>query len=655
MSCTFFFRLRSLTILPLCTIFLFCAAPVANAKSGEPKWIRISSSHFVILTDAGRDQGDKVALHLEQMYTLFGQLLAKNTVNLSQPLNIIVLRSEGEYENAVPRINGQPLSAPGFVIPGDDRFYVVLDAESGDSYRAISYAFARWLLKYNYPPTPAWFDEGFAEYFSSADFQEKQAFIGGEPAGEPLQMTSAGNTESLPTLLQTSPWIPFANLLATTSQPEHAAPLRRALFRGESWMLMHYLFDNDKMSELGAYFGLVESQHVPVAQAVQSAFGISSAQLEQAVKDYFDRKLRTGKTAKNAPPMDRFANSIPLPESGLGVGTSAQSVPLDEAQASVGEMEVRLPEHRMQARAQIQQLLKQSQEAQAIGYRSLAWIALQKGDFAPAKTDLDQALQADQNDAMSHYYFAQMEYRIAEKQRGQAPELANMMVGLRMVIDKFPEFAEAYNLLAVARLEGGGVNSALDAIHTAIQLAPRCESCILHLAQIYLGLKKWGQATELLESLQNNPNVQIAADAARALKDLPYLKKYGVALDEEAQNADSGAGSAASQNESGSEDDDSDENSSAQSEPQAPVKLTPDTRPVKFLSGELLSVDCSEPPHAVLKLEVHGSVHTIHVDDFHNVAVIGADKFSCDWKDQKVALNYQGEISKMNIISIELQ
>ncbi len=59
------------------------------------------------------------------------------------------------------------------------------------------------------------------------------------------------------------------------------------LYYAESWMVMHYLLHEKKLPETGAYFDLVLNQHVPVEDAIQKAFGMSSAQLEQAVKDYF--------------------------------------------------------------------------------------------------------------------------------------------------------------------------------------------------------------------------------------------------------------------------------------------------------------------------------------------------------------------------------
>lgn len=644
MPCKSSFRV-CLPLFLLLFAFVFCASPLLMARNSGPKWNHLSSSHFLILTDATRDEGVAASLHFEQMYALFGQLLSKNKIHLSQPLEIILFRSQSEYEDAAPMLSGKPISAPGFAIPGDDRFYVVLNAERGDNWRAISYQFARWLLNYNYPPTPAWFDEGFAAYFSSANFEEKQGFIGGAP--EFSQNIAGSSAKSLTDALQNSAWIPLIDLFSAPAKQN------ATLFRAESWMLMNYLFTKGKMTEMGTYFGLAEGQQIPVAQAIQNSFGISAAQLEQAVKAYFHAGMQSTPAIAGAPAADRFARPIPLPETPLDVGTSAQPVPSSEAQALVAEMEMRLPERRAKAKADLASLQKQYPETEVIGDRALAWLALHEGNFSEAKDDLGQAFQSDQNDAWSHYYFAQMQYRIAQSHGGQPDELANMMVGLRMVIDQFPEFAEAYNLLSVARLQGGGLNSALDAIRAAMFLAPRCESCRLHLAQIYLAQKKWDPARALLQQLKVNPDPHIAQVAGKELQNLPYLMKYGIALDEEGQAGADDQGSASSESDSGGQNE-QDSTSQAPATQRAP-KLTPDTRPVKYASAELISVTCANPPRAVLKLRIHGRMETANVNDFNNLAVVGADKFSCDWENQKVSLNYRGTIHQMDVISIELQ
>src|SRR5258705_10242609 len=103
-----------------------------------------------------------------------------------------------------------------------------------------------------------------------------------------------------------------------------------------------------------------------------------------------------------------------------------------------------------------------------------------------------------------------------------------MMQDLRAVLDWNPEMAEAYSMLAMARVEGGGVNSAMEAMRAAIQLSPRNEGYLLNMAQIYMAGKKWDAATGLLDRLKASQDPQIARAARKNLEDVPTLKKYGL-------------------------------------------------------------------------------------------------------------------------------
>ena len=47
---------------------------LSTSLSRAQKWVEIRSPHFVVDTDAGDKRGREVALHFEQMCTIFGQL-----------------------------------------------------------------------------------------------------------------------------------------------------------------------------------------------------------------------------------------------------------------------------------------------------------------------------------------------------------------------------------------------------------------------------------------------------------------------------------------------------------------------------------------------------------------------------------------------------
>ena len=169
-------------ILSAVLLFAFTIPSAGSGRDSKIKWIRVSSNHFAILTDASEKKGRETNLRLEQMRNIFSQLFLKSKLQMPEPLDVIALQSDEEYIRVAPLRKSQPISAPGFFLAGDDRNYIVLDLAAEDSWRAISHDFARLLLNYNYPPTQEWFDEGFAQYFSSLLLSDTQAQVGGDPS-----------------------------------------------------------------------------------------------------------------------------------------------------------------------------------------------------------------------------------------------------------------------------------------------------------------------------------------------------------------------------------------------------------------------------------------------------------------------------------------
>lgn len=130
-------------------------------------WTQVRSTHFVVNTDAGADRGRQLTLRFEQMRAIFGQLILRSEVNLPVPLTIIALRNSDEMQAHVPVFQGKAVDLSGFFVGRPDRDYIVLDLSAGNGGTTVVHEYAHTLLDGNYPPTPLWFDEGFADYFST--------------------------------------------------------------------------------------------------------------------------------------------------------------------------------------------------------------------------------------------------------------------------------------------------------------------------------------------------------------------------------------------------------------------------------------------------------------------------------------------------------
>jgi len=653
-------RIRFLPSRLVLLTLLLCLAPLAHARSDEPHWIRINTDHFSVVTDADEKRGREVVVRFEQMRSALGQLLARRRVNMPEPVDLIAVRSDEEYAKVAPIRQGHPLADASFFIPGEDSVYFVLNVSKEDSWRAISGDLAQVFLNYNYPPTQPWFDAGFAEYFASIHLDDKQGQIGGDPA-------------SFTELLNASPWLPIAELF--TTHPEVAAGQERwhTMFYAQSWIVMHYLLNQNKLPETGTYFDLVQNQQLPVAEAIQKAYGMSASQFEQAVQKHFHSLAPPSQTQEKGKPSlanttgNQALSVIPADQ----IGGSTVQLPEAEGQALLAEMSVRLPEHREQAMQQLEAITSGLKTDNVVARRGLAWAYMQKKDFTRAVEELSKGAELAPKDPWLHYYSALV--RRAQAQAGEqgTEALPNMMQDLRLVLNWDPEFAEARSMLAMAQLEGGGVHGAMDTMRAAIQLSPRNQTYLLNMAQIYMAGKNWDAATALLDRLKTSSDAQVAKSAREQLEGLPMLKKYGVMPQSESKPAAAAAPSTSSSTSSPAA-------SSASAKPAAPKAQTQnpqpdedagdgrpeqppgppqiDKRSINFLKGKLIAVDCSQAPVAILTISAGAKLLKLRTEDYKSLTLIGADAFSCGWKGRAVAVNYRaGGKADGDLVSLELE
>lgn len=635
-------------------------APSAFAGD-EPKWVEVHSTHFSVLTDAGEKRGREVALRLEQMRNVFGQLLLKNKLKMPVPITVVALKSDKQYGLMAP---AKQSKAAGFYVPGADRIYIVLNLFEAEPWRAVAHALAHYFLNYNYPPAQGWFDEGLAEYFGAMRVTDKQVEIGGDP-----ELTAEWYEDifdevrrkpdvpqSLTQLLSSPVWLSMVDLF---TMKHDASGLKEGthhtLYYAQSWMVMHYLINKNKMPEAGTYFDLVLNQKVPVDKAMVQAFDLSPAQMEEAVRGYFhsmsglginlDRAKMPGEQVEVPQPY-HFAAPFGPDEIGMAVTVVTDA----EARAVIADVMARVPEHRDQALSDLEKLVADPKDSE-LAHRALAWDHLQQKRFEAAADELEKAADLNPRDPWIWYYRSALKYRKAQNTGHGVQGLANLMMDLRAVLDWYPELAEAYNMLGMARVEGGGINSALEAERQAIALSPRDLEYQFNLAQIYVAGKKWDQAREVFTRLKAGPDARAAAAAKRQLDDLATLQKYGIRPEHAGQApAPAGAASAPSAAKSEADDEDSDEG------PKATPAKPGTTGPVQFLKGKLVSSDCSKPPDATVTILAGMKTYKLHTADFKALLVIGEDNFSCDWKNRIVAVNYRpvGK-NEGELVSLEVQ
>src|SRR2546427_1259044 len=249
---------------------------VVPALAAEPQWLEIQSPHFSVVTDAGEKRGREVAMRFEQMRVVFGAIMVKANVNLPIPLQIVAFRNTKELRQIAPLWHGKPIQLAGLFQSGEDRSFIMLDMSVENPWTVVFHEYAHQLM--NGVLTAAvdpWFEEGFAEYFSSIEVDSKEARVGKIPDYEYL-------------VLQQDGMMKIADLFKVrqNSSTYNETGDRRTVFYAESGMLVHYLYDNNLIPKLSTYFTLKIDQGLPVENAIQQAFGMSASQFDKTLRDY---------------------------------------------------------------------------------------------------------------------------------------------------------------------------------------------------------------------------------------------------------------------------------------------------------------------------------------------------------------------------------
>jgi hypothetical protein len=677
----------------------------SSAPAAEPSpWLEIHSTHFTVITDAGEKKGKEVALRFEQMRAVFAVLLMKDRLNEPLPLTILAFKNDKDYYQTAPLRQRQPIGVSGFLIPGEDQNFIVLNLNEEESWRAISHDFAHLLLNSNYPPAPGWFDEGLAEYFGSIRPDDRKYEIGGDPelrspfTEDPQDQHDAANPpKSLTELLSGEAWLSVPDLLTMKHDTStYAEGTHHTLFYAQSWMTMHYLLHEKKLPETGTYFDLVENQHIPVDQAIQKAYGVTTAQFDEAVKAYFHSLTpllsapEASKTVSqvNAPQVYQFPEIVGPTDSVINSRFLSEA----DAHALTAEVKVRIPDRREAGLQELQALASAPDPTSSkrsggrdndnknkgddkdkaktndnvkndkddkknafvvagneIAHRSLAWDHLQRSEFDTATEELGDAAALNPGDLWIRYYLSVLKYKMSQAKHNDIQGLPNMLQDLRAVLDWYPEFANAYDLMAIARMEGGGPVAAMQAERAAIQLSPRNQQYVYHLAEIYVADKKWEAARVLLGRLKTGGDPQVAAAAGERLERLATEQKYGISASAAASDKKLPAQS--------SPFDVLEQDAAKRAAAQAAQSSgTADRRPTKFLQGRLVDVDCSQSPAAVLTVTSGAMALKLHTADYKSLLLIGADTFSCEWNNRSVSVNYKsGGLADGDIVSLELR
>ena len=593
----------------------------ATAFSSEPQWVEVRSPNFSVVTDAGEKRGRDVALHFEQMRSVFGTLMTKANVNLSVPLQIVAFRNTKEMRQFAPLWKGKQTEVAGLFQGGQDRSFIMLDMSIDNPWSVVFHEYAHQLMNGNLEVrTDPWFEEGFAEYFASIEVDNKEARIGKIP-------------DVTYQVLQQSGMMRVADLFRVQqySKTYNESGDHRNTFYAESSLVVLYLYDNLLLPKLAVYFDLYLNQKKAVEQATQQAFGMSPEQFDKVLRNY----LSSGRF-KYYP--------IPTPPAVVPAQFTVTAMPLADAKAVLADIHLHSPDYQEKALAELQEVLLM-QPGNAAALRGMGYLYLQRQDLGHAAEYFRQASEHDSKDPRVHYYNALLLNRGSDI--AGTDRMAAMKKECEAAIALDPNLADAYALLGFAQVSSREPEKGLEAMKKAVELSPRNEGYQFNLANSYMMNRNMDEAAKIFRELARSNNPEIAA---RANSELAQAEGYQLAAEGAPEAGSQLAGPSDAQSARASN-----QGVSVEENGPAPAPV-PSSAPVHFVKGKVLAVDCSASPKAVLSILAAGRTRKMYVENSARVIVIGADRFSCDWKNVGVAVNYRDRSDGGgDVVSVELQ
>jgi len=578
----------------------------------EPQWVEVRSPNFSVITDAGEKRGRDVALHFEQMRSVFGSLMKSAKVNLPVPLQIVAFRNSKEMRLVAPIFNGKPTEMAGLFQGGEDRSFIMLDMSVENPWSVVFHEYAHKLMDGNLSlRTDPWFEEGFAEYFASIEVDSKEARVGKIP-------------EQTYQILQQMGMMKVSDLFRVqqNSKVYNESGDHRTTFYAESALVVHYLYDNLLIPKLIIYFDTLQLQKKPVEQAIQAAFGMTAEQFDKTLRNY----LSSGRY--------RYY-PIATPAGIVAAQFTVTPVSGADARALIADIHAHSKDYLEKALGEFQEVLKMDPD-NASALRGAGFAYLQQKDFAHAEEYLRRAAQRESKDARVHYYYAML---LNQEGPPDATRSAEIKKQLEASISLDPNLADAYSLLGFTQAFSGEPEKGIATMKKALELSPRNEHYMFNLASVCLANRKVDDAIAIFRNLARSADPEVAMRASQSLEQAIHFKEQMERF--QSRNAIQAG--------------EQQQVPRRQTEPER-TETTSTPPPVHFLKGKLVAVDCSASPQAVLTVVLGAKSVKVHVRDSSHVVLIGADQFSCDWKNKNIAVNYRERPDgDGDAISLEMQ
>ena len=557
-------------------------------------WVSVRSKHLLVIGNGSEKEIRQVTARLEQFREVVSTLLAKAGSDSAIPTTVIVFKDDASYGPFKVSENNS-----GYFQPGQDVNYITLSTESRgdrDPFSTIFHEYTHLLVNDTFGKTPAWFNEGLAELYSTLSVSDDQRVVIGRPIRRHISTLQQNSLLPLRTLLEVDYKSPFYN----ESQ-------KQSIFYAEAWALMHYLMmaDNGVRATHVLEFLQLLNAHTALEPAFQKAFNTSIESVENALRGYV--------LQDHFRPNDlTFARKIQP-------SIEMTSASLSEAEVFAYQGDLLIHSNRNEAETYL--LKAVALDPNLIqAHASLGMARYRQGRMSEALPSLERAVEANSQNALVQYYYAAILSRPAENETtltlGLAPETAaKARAALKNAIALRPDFHDSYNLLAYVNLVmGTDIDETIELLNGVLARSPERNDHRYMLGQLYMHKDDYKQARPLLEQVAaGNLEANVRSHAQKLLGVMTEIEELEVKK-EEARRARGFATSNGNQAQIGAAANQAVNDPSADLREVLHLPTTGEAR----VAGVLMSIDC-EANGLVFVVKTQERTLRLRADSFQQV------------------------------------
>lgn len=472
--------------------FVFLLLTLLAVAPARAEWLRAESRNFVLYSEGSESRlRERIAL-LED----FDQLLRIVTTVQEPPsptkFHVYLVPNRAALQsirNLGPGIAGFYTATPYGVAA-----FVDASAEA-DGNIVLFHEYAHHFMhQYAANAYPAWYVEGFADYFATARITDRTIDIGNFERGRAYSITDGQ-------------WLPMEGLLFGTSAG--LAREQRAQFYAQAWLVTHYFFSTpERQAALRRL--LVASR----ASTPQEGFRTATGFTPDAFRDELRRYIRGGQIRYRR--MERERNR---PEHSIEV--RRLGAVSDEVMLADGALRVGVNDEEEAALLQRVRAAIARQPDDPVARRVAAQAEALFGEAAAADRLLDPLIAASPNDAELMYWKGMRYLRGAREGDNADDAAAQARIWLARAYranDSHYQTLYRYSQALRGRRDSLSENSR-NIMLLAHQLAPQVDEIRLNTASMLIARGDTGEAIALLRPLAASPHNPSLAQVAQRLID----------------------------------------------------------------------------------------------------------------------------------------